>query len=368
MKKAKRTFRLSFLMLMSVLLFLGNHAYADKLKVGVPTALTGEAAPFGMDIKNALTLMNERFGKAKYELIFEDERCENRAAVSVAHKLINIDKVKYALGFPCNGTMLTTASIYDRAGVLVLTSAATSGDVLDVGKSIFRLFPSDVAGATLLFDYMAKRHKKIAILTEQNEYSVMMARTIDKVNSSRNKPLDIISEEFVHGGTDLRTVLSKLISKGVEAIFVNAGTDNSFIPVVKQIKDMKFKGTLYSAYLPASAVVRKALGEEVNGFIFANLPVSDELVTEKGKEVLAEFRGRYGEPQSGFPVVPISFEAFRIFDLAISSGKPPLEFLKTTKFSGGFIPDFYFDEYGSVQGINFQMQKIENGKVIVLRD
>lgn len=188
------------------------------------------------------------------------------------------------------------------------------------------------------------------------------------VNSSRNKPLDIIFEEFVHGGTDLRTVLSKLISKGVEAIFVNAGTENSFIPVVKQIKDMKFKGTLYSAYLPASAVVRKALGEEVNGFIFANLPVSDELVTEKGKEVLAEFRRRYGEPQSGFPVVPISFEAYRVFDLAISSGKPPLEFLKTTKFSGGFIPDFYFDEYGAVQGINFQMQKIENGKVIVLKD
>ena len=144
----------SFVMFLSAVLFFSHNASADKLKVGVPTALTGEAAPFGMDIKNALTLMDERFGGGKYELIFEDERCENRAAVSVAQKLINIDKVKYALGFPCNSTMLSTASIYDRAGVLVITSSATSGDVLDVGKSIFRLFPSDVAGATLLFDYI----------------------------------------------------------------------------------------------------------------------------------------------------------------------------------------------------------------------
>lgn len=367
-KKSKITSNSFFVVFISALLFFVNNASADKLKIGVPTALTGEATPFGMDIKNALTLMDERFGGGKYELIFEDERCENRAAVSVAQKLINIDKVKYALGFPCNSTMLATASIYDRAGVLVITSSATSGDVLDVGKSIFRLFPSDVVGATLLFDYMAKRHKKIAILTEQNEYPVMMARTIKKENERRNNPVEIVFEEFIHGESDLRTVLLKLMSKGVEAIFVNANTDNSFIPVVKQIKDMKFKGALYSAYLPASAVVLKALGESVNGFVFSNLPVADEIITEKGKDVLAEFRKRFGEPQSGFPVVPISFEAYRIFDLAISSGKPPLEFLKTTKFSGGFVPDFHFDEHGAVQGINFQMQKIENGKVVVLKD
>lgn len=93
----------------------------QRIKIGVPTALSGSAAALGNDIKNALTLMNERYGNGRYELIFEDERCDNRVAVSVAQKLINIDKVKYALGFPCNGTLLATASIYSRARVLVVT-------------------------------------------------------------------------------------------------------------------------------------------------------------------------------------------------------------------------------------------------------
>ena len=357
----------SMMIFLCLQFLLPNSGFAEKLKIGVPTALTGEAAAFGMDIKNALTLMNERLGD-KYRLIFEDERCESRIAVAVAQKLINVDKVKYALGFPCNATMLATASLYDRAGVLVITSSATSGDVLDVGKNIFRLFPSDVGAATALFGYIVKRHKRIAVLTEQNEYPVMMERTIRAQNDKLGSPLEILTEAFIHGDTDLRTILLKLSSKGVEGIFVNANTDNSFIPVVKQIRALKIKAALYSAYLPGSAVVLKELGAEVDGFIYSNLPVADDLVTEKGKAVLAEFKKRFGEPQSGFPVAPITLEAFRVLDLALSSGKPPIEFLKTAEITGGFIPDYYFDQHGAAQGIKFQMQKVEKGKAVVLNE
>lgn len=337
----------------------------NKIKVGVSTSLTGDATAFGVDIQNALTLMNDKFGNGKYQLIFEDDKCENNVGVSVAHKLINVDKVRYVLGFPCNSILLATAAIYEKADVLVLTSAGNSGDVLDIGKNIFRLFPSDAAGAKLLFSYMTKRHKKIAMLTEQNEYPVMMGRTVIRENEKLQKPLEIVTEDFLHGTTDLRSTILKLMSKKVEGIFVNANTDASFITAVKQLRGLKYQGALYAAYLPASATVLKELGDAVNGFIFANLPLSDELVTPEGKLLLDEFRKRFGEPQSGFPVVPTSLEAFRIFDLALQS-KNPQKFLLNNKFSGGFIPDYYFDEHGAVQGINFQMQKIEDGKVVVI--
>ena len=113
---------------------------------------------------------------------------------------------------------------------------------------------------------------------------------------------------------------------------------------------------------------RKALGSALNGFVFSNLPLADELVSYSGKDLLSDFRKRFGEPQSGFPVVPISFEASRIFDLALNSGKEPVEFLASTKFTGGFVPSFHFDEHGAVQGINFQMQKVENNKLVLIKD
>jgi len=345
---------------------LAQDAHMSPIKVGVSTALSGDSIAFGTDIKNALTLMNDLIGAGKYKLIFEDERCDNRAAVNVAQKLIAVDKVRYALGFPCNSTLLATAPIYSRAGVVVITSSATSGDVLDIGKGIFRLFPADGAGAELLLNFMAKRHRRVAILTEQNEYPVMMERSFRQANSKVAQPLEIVSDEFVHGQTDLKTTLLRMTSKNIEAIFINANTDNSFISAVKQLAALQFKGSRYAVYLPAAKVAKDTLGGLLEGFVFANLPLNESIVTAKGREVLEAFKKRFGEPNSGFPVVPLTLESFRVFDIALSSGRDPVEFLSATKFSGGLVPNFYFDQYGAVQGINFEMQRIDQGKAVTI--
>ena len=338
-------------------------AKVEPIKVGVSTALTGDAAAFGHDIKNALTLMNDRIGGGRYQLIFEDERCDNREALSVANKLINLKKVGYVLGFPCNATLLAVAPVYERAGVVVLSSSGNSGDVLDIGKHIFRLFPSDGIGAELLFGYIKDRHKKIAVFTEQNEYPVMVERSFQRANDRTGRPVDVMSFEYIHGETDLRSLILIARSKGAEAIFVNANTDPSFIAAVKQIRTLKYQGALYALYLPGSELVQKELGADVNGFIFANLPLADDLVTQEGAEVMRVFRERFGNPQSGFPVVPMALESFRIFDLAVRSGKPVREYLASTVFSGGFIPQYRFDEHGAVEGIQFELQQIQDEKV-----
>ncbi len=252
--------------------------------------------------------------------------------------------------------------------MVVITSSATSGDVLNIGNSIFQLFPSDVLAADLLFTYISRTHRTIAILKEQNEYPVMMERSMRRANEKAGAPLKIVSEEFVHGQTDLKTTLLRLTRGDIDGLFINANSDESFIAAVRQIKATKFHGTLLSAYLPASETTRKVLGSALNGAVFVNLPLADDLVTESGRALLLEFRKRFGEPQAGFPVVPLTFEAFRVLDLAISSGRNPTEFLRLTKFSGGFVPNFHFDEHGAVQGINFQMQKVENGKVVLIKD
>jgi branched-chain amino acid transport system substrate-binding protein len=341
---------------------------AEPIKIGVSTAMSGDAVAFGVDIRNALTLANEKLGHGKYELIFEDEKCISRDAVSVARKLIEIDHVKYALGFPCNNTLMATAPIYERAGVTVITSSATSGDKLDIGKHIFRLFPSDVFGAELLARYIGKHSKKLAVISEQDEYPAVMERTVKKVLNTSFPKVEVQSIDYLHGETDFRTLALEIERDGADAIFVNANTDASFITMVKQIRTMKFKGNLYAAYLPASKTVRDALGKDVDGFIYCNLPVADELVTAQGREFMEEFRKRFGEPQSGFPVVPTSLEAFRALDLTITSGNNPEDYLKSTKFRGGILPNYSFDEHGAVQGIDFQIQEIKNSQIEVIRE
>ncbi|MCX6715855.1 MAG: ABC transporter substrate-binding protein [Candidatus Taylorbacteria bacterium] len=67
---------------------------SETIKIGAILPLTGVQAQVGEGLKNALSLgVQEYKGDLKFELIFEDCALDPKTAVSVASKLINIDKV-----------------------------------------------------------------------------------------------------------------------------------------------------------------------------------------------------------------------------------------------------------------------------------
>lgn len=338
-------------------------AFADEIPIGVPLPLTGDAAQSGEDIRNALLLANEMLGQGRYRLIIDDEKCENKDALTVANKLIAIDKVQYAIGFFCNSTLIATADVYQRAKVVVIASAST-GDIVDVGSHIFRLFPADVGCAQTLYRTIAKEHRRVTILTEQNEYPEMMERVLRRSNDASKEKIGVESFEYTHGQTDLRTLALKV--RNSEAVFVNSNTDPSFLSVMKQLHDQHYKGEIYSAYFGSSPAIRESLGPLIEGVKFCDLPALDELISPTGKAIMAEFRKRFGEPKSGFPVVPPALESFRLLDVAIRSGMPVQDYLHNRQVNDGILPPYRLDEHGAVQGIAFQMKAVKDGKVIVL--
>jgi len=107
---------------------------ADTIKLGVSSALSGDAATYGLDIKDALLFANQKYGDGRYEFVFEDDRCSGRDAVSVAHKLIDIDKVDAVLGFACSGAALAALPIYEKAHIPVMVTTASSPKIRDAGS------------------------------------------------------------------------------------------------------------------------------------------------------------------------------------------------------------------------------------------
>jgi ABC-type branched-subunit amino acid transport system substrate-binding protein len=102
-----------------LLLLLINTSLADqRIKIGVSTALTGNGATLGDDIRRSLEFANEELAQGKYSFVFEDDGCSAKGAVNVAHKLINIDRVRYVIGFACSSAVLGSASIYEARKVV----------------------------------------------------------------------------------------------------------------------------------------------------------------------------------------------------------------------------------------------------------
>src|SRR3990167_4855013 len=63
------------------------------VKVGVMAPLSGDAASYGESVKRAVELSLKNLGLSNVQLVVEDSKCDPKEAVTVATKLITVDKV-----------------------------------------------------------------------------------------------------------------------------------------------------------------------------------------------------------------------------------------------------------------------------------
>ena len=331
----------------------------DKIKIGVSTALTGNAATYGVDLKNALLFANEKLTGNKYELIFEDDKCNGKDAVAVAHRFINVLKLQYVAGFPCSSTVMSAATLYEKANVLVMAAGASSADISKSGDFIFRTWPSDDDAAKTLYGYIAAKHKSIGIISEQTDYAEGFLKSFVEKNDASK--LSIVSESFLTDSVDFRSSLLKLRAKNVDGLFINSQTEVTFLAVLKQVKQMNWNVKVYSAYLAGSASFLENAKSMAEGIIYVDLPSLNEALTGDGPLIFDDFKKKYGKINGVELMFATTFEGFRALNQAIESGQDMRKYLYATKFNGLF-GEWWFDRNGDIQGLNFVMKVVQDGK------
>ncbi|WP_309083046.1 ABC transporter substrate-binding protein [Chelativorans sp.] len=73
-------------------------AYAEPVKIGVITTLSGGGAGLGIDMRDAFTLAMKQAGNEEIELVIEDDAQKPELAVQIAEKMIQSDKVDLMTG------------------------------------------------------------------------------------------------------------------------------------------------------------------------------------------------------------------------------------------------------------------------------
>lgn len=345
-------------------------AAADEpIRIGVSVPLSGEGAGYGADIKNGLLFAAEKLAPGKYQLIIEDDQCSEKGAVTVAHKLIHIDKVKYVLGFGCSGALLGAAPVYERAKVLVIASATGAPAISHAGDYIFRTIPSLNVAAEKLYRHVGSIGEKVGILSEQTAY----CQGLKDAFTARNNTgvLEIITEDYLPETTDFRTQLAKLKTAGVETLFINPQSEAGLVTIVKQLQALNWKPALLSAYYPGSPVYLEAFGKGGDGIVYADLPFSEQMLNASGLRLLQEFVTRYGVAKSGEFNVTLSYLAFAALHQALSSGAAAADevkdYLYSQKFTG-IVDGYGFDPQGDVVSdkITFVLKQIKDGKPVSL--
>lgn len=332
----------------------------EKIKIGVSVPLSGAAAAYGTDIKNALSFANSKLHNSRYELVIEDDQCSDKEAVAVAHKLVTIDKVRYALGFGCSGTVLASAPVYDKAKVVVIASGTGAPSITFAGDYIFRTKPSLNIAADLLARDMARKFKRVGVVTEETAYCQGLTEAVIKTAASLQ--VEIINENFLSAESDFRTILLKLKSKGVEAVFLNPQGEPGFVNLFKQFSALNWKVPVYGTFMPGSPAFLSAAGPAADGILYADLAFNEDMLNERGLQVFSAFEREYGKVKSADHYAALSFVSFATLDEAIQSGTDVKEYLYAHTFRN--VADGYsFDKNGDVvsEKITYVMKTIKNG-------
>jgi len=190
-----------------------------SIKIGVSLPLSGGAASEGIDLQKILQFANRNLANGTYDLIFEDDKCNNSEAVTIAKKFVTIDKVDFVLGYACSGALLAAAPIYEKSNVIAFGLATGAPEITNAGDHVFRTIPSlEIAGKRLA-EHASKRFKQIAILSEETAYCRGLADAFERHNISGALKVKRIS--YLPETSDFRTLILKLKTQGNEAVFLN---------------------------------------------------------------------------------------------------------------------------------------------------
>lgn len=343
----------SRLILLGILVSTPSVAFSDTLGVSAP--LSGGGAGWGNDFKNVLTFASDKLAPGRYKLVFEDDRCESKSALSVARKFSSFNRVKGVFIF-CGQVAMVTAPVYRGSGVAVMASLATPSRISQLG--IFRTGLSDVFAARKLAKYIVSNHKTISIVTEEDDYTI--AFQDDFLAAAKELSLKTETKTHLPKETNFRPLLLRLKAEHAEAIFLNTQSEQSLTALVKQLDELQFYPRLYGAYLPGSVGFLKLGGRFAEGLVLVDFPAAEELLTSEGKELFAEYISRFGTLQGWSFTFPAAFEGFRAIHLALASGGEVGQYLHQTQFNGVFGP-YSFDKNGDVVGLKHVLRIIRNG-------
>ena len=339
----------------------------EVIKIGVIAPLTGDVATYGEWFKNAVEIakkeINERGGVLgkKIEIIYEDSKADPTTAVTVAQKLISIDKVHAILGPAASGATLSVAPIAEKARIVLLTPISSSYKITYSGDYIFRIAPSDALQGIIAAEWTFNTlgYRTAGILYVNNDYGDGLNREFAK-NFEKLGGKVLIAESSAQNTTDFRSQLAKLKNAKPDFVFV-AVYPRETGNVAKQWKELGLEIPIIGTDAFHDKQVLEIARNAADGIRFTDVA---DVKSQEFDSFAQKYQSAYGKEAN--IVSAESYDGLKILALAIQNAgnlksdkiKDALYKIQDYKGASGIIS---FDENGDVSTKTFYKYEIKNG-------
>jgi len=235
---------LALTLAVALVLALGHTAQAETIKIGLTAPLTGPAAADGQSVKQSCEMLVEEVNASggingkKIDLLVYDDQFDAKQAVTVAHKMIEGDKVVAGVSGSYSFTSRAAAQVFQEYKVPFSVGYAVHPAVTAGGPYVFRVtvlgHVQGKAGGYGAVKLMGA--KTVSMLIQDNDFGQSLAKGFRQYAEKLGAKI-VSADKFKMGEKEFSPVLTKIKGLNPDLIYNTAyPLDGSLI--LKQAADL----------------------------------------------------------------------------------------------------------------------------------
>jgi branched-chain amino acid transport system substrate-binding protein len=297
-------------------LFTIAHAFSQEnttsTNIGVSLVLSGPWASWGTPIRNGLELGAQQT-KHNIKLSFQDDRCEAKQAVNIFQKFLSVEHLPIVI-LGCMECIEAALPIAEHHRATVLTMGGMSKDYLNKFPHLTGLYALVEAEAYYLIPYLRDKAKikHLAIINHSATYGEYFGRGVESLAQTHG--ITVMKRESVdHSVTDFRSVVTRILNDKPEAIVVHVSAETEGF-LIKQIRELGYKGQIYATFTFESPDIKSAGGESLEGVRYTS-----PFQSETSSVAYESFKKLYLDTYHLEPPTTsaIAYDAIKLIDVAL---------------------------------------------------
>jgi len=349
----------------------------DTIKIGVAGPMTGDQARNGEELwlgsKLAADEWNAKGGLLgkKIEMLRKDDQAVETEGKKVANALVN-DEVSAVIGHYNSGVTLPASTTYAKAGILMITPAATNPTITDMPfengyRTIFRVCGRDDVQCDTAAKFVAEELglKRVAVVHDKTIYGQGLAEFFRDgckkrgIEVTEYMGIDTMEKNF-------RPFMPKL-KGGDPQLWYFGGIHNQGGPIARQAKEsgvtipfMSGDGVFHPEFLAKA-------GDKAEGAYFTFPDIYSSPAARDFKQRYEEKFGKEVGPYSVYSYVTANILFESIEKAGVTDGMKIADAIRSMAHETVIGP-LSFDEKGDVTRSIYTIWTVKDGKFALYSD
>jgi branched-chain amino acid transport system substrate-binding protein len=300
---------LKVVLLSSVFAVSSYSASAQTLKLGVLATLSGAGTAWGMAMQGAAELaaedVNSKGGlevggkKYKVEIVAYDDHYKAADALTAFNRMVFDDGIKFVVGPLGSAPALALLPVSTENKILTMTMAFTPKALSAEYKYSFRpVIPSDVFSDPQVKWVVEKLGAKRIGGLFPNDESGQQVGAANEAGYVAVGAKFVAKEFFERERVDFVPLLTRVLAQNIDAFELNGNSPQTAGLLVKQLRELGFKGPIIRTGGDATADLLKIAGKEATENVYVHQSINPDSASIQ--EYTKRFEAKYKIPLNAF--------------------------------------------------------------------